>query len=73
MGLKLIGYKIRFLHGFESGVILYGTKTDFDSSRRKPEFESGVILYGTKTRCHCGAETPWFESGVILYGTKTLA
>ena len=71
MVVKLSKYMVMLEFMFESGVILYGSKTYRKLRHRGYTFESGVILYGSKTNndnIDCGL---MFESGVILYGSKT--
>ena len=46
---KLLLLLLLSIYGFESSVVLDGTKTDFLTGDALPSFESSVVLDGTKT------------------------
>ena len=71
MVVKLLAEWQAYAKGFESSVILYGSKTWLMMIASSTWFESSVILYGSKTKLIASAGSKEFESSVILYGSKT--
>ena len=59
--------------GFESSVILEGSKTHALARINAQMFESSVILEGSKTVVKARPYACEFESSVILEGSKTKA
>ena len=59
--------------GFESSVVLDGTKTKGGNVNLQAVFESSVVLDGTKTFFPFVTSFEGFESSVVLDGTKTTA
>ena len=58
--------------GFESRVVLEGSKTRQPSPKVILRFESRVVLEGSKTYIEYTAPDTSFESRVVLEGSKTL-